>query len=194
MNMHFRITPLTFLRKYTDMSIHCSLFQKEYLRHCEVGQALQKGQNQHKGHMMCAQGGLLSWVVAICCSCSLLPDTPSLASKPSINFFHGTQISSERERDRGSTHGNSTHKLILSPVLSQRRSQLEPSSSSSPPHRFTTTSPCWSSGCSRSRSCRPAVPEQSEWVSACRWRWQCARHLASSPPSRHCSRLLVVHH
>ena len=94
----------------------------------------------------------------------------------------------------GSTHGNSTHKLILSPVLSQRRSQLEPSSSSSPPHRFTTTSPCWSSGCSRSRSCRPAVPEQSEWVSACRWRWQCARHLTSSPPSRHCSRLLVVHH
>ena len=66
----------------------------------------------------------------------------------------------ERERDRGSTDGNSTHKLILSPVLSQRRSQLEPSSSSSPPHRFTTTSPCWSSGCSRSRSCRPAVPEQ----------------------------------
>ena len=35
---------------------------------------------------------------------------------------------------------------------------------------------------------------ESEWVSACRWRWQCARHLASSPPSRHCSRLLVVHH
>jgi len=58
------------------------------------------------------------------------------------------------------------HDTIRSAVLSQRRSQLEPSSSSSPPHRFTTTSPCWSSGCSTSRSCRTAVPEQSEWVSA----------------------------
>ena len=144
------------------MPIHCSLFQKENFRHCEVGQALQKGQNQHKGHMMCAEGGLLSWLVAICCSCSLLPDTPSLASKPSINFFHGSQISSGRERERPGLDSRKFHSQVDSLTCSEpapvtTRTLVLLFASSSLHHHFTLLV---FKLLKKSILPRPAVPEQ----------------------------------